>query len=85
MPTGDIDIEAAILALLERRGPGKSICPSEVARELAPEHWRTLMPSVRASAGRLATCGTITVTQRERVLSPDEPWKGAIRLRRARA
>jgi len=85
MPTGDIDIEAATLALLERRGTGKSICPSEVARELAPEHWRTLMPRVRESARRLAACGAITVTQRERVLSPDEPWRGAIRLRRTRA
>ncbi len=42
-------IAAAMLDLALRRGPGKTFCPSEVARALASD-WRPLMPQVRAVA-----------------------------------
>ena len=45
----DAVIAAAMLDLALRRGRGKTICPSEVARGLA-EEWRVLMPRVRAVA-----------------------------------
>jgi hypothetical protein len=51
-----------ILELLARRAPA-SICPSEVARAVAPADWRPLMPQVRAAAARLASAGRIRVTQ----------------------
>ncbi|MEL6623044.1 MAG: DUF3253 domain-containing protein, partial [Pseudomonadota bacterium] len=43
------EIEAAILALCEKRGPTKTICPSEAARRIAGDDgpWRDLMDDVR--------------------------------------
>lgn len=50
-------IERAIRTLLRERAAGKSICPSEVARALAPDDWRPLMPRLREVAARLASSG----------------------------
>jgi hypothetical protein len=78
------EIERAILRLLEERGEGKTICPSEVAREIAGSEersaWEPLMSPVRAVAGRLVEEGKIVVTQRGRVVD-GATAKGAIRLR----
>jgi hypothetical protein len=73
---------AAILAMVARRRPGTTLCPSEVARVLAgPDgDWRALMPLVRAAAGSLAAAGRIAVTQRGRPVGVDAP--GPIRLGR---
>ena len=58
-------IEREIRELVEARGPGKTICPSEVARALAgDESFRPLMPHVREAAAVLAERGEIAVTQR---------------------
>jgi Protein of unknown function (DUF3253) len=68
--------------LVERRHPA-SVCPSEVARALRADEadWRALMPSVRAAAGELVRAKRLQITQRGKVLSADEPIRGAIRLR----
>ena len=60
--------EAAIMALLERRAPGATICPSEAARRLAgPDgDWRAEMADIHAAADRLADTGAIALS-----------WKGA--------
>jgi hypothetical protein len=42
------DPRAAALSLLARRAPDATICPSEVARAIAPD-WRGAMPSVHAA------------------------------------
>lgn len=80
----DDRIEAAILELCGKRGPGKSICPSEVARALVHgEHaWRALMPHVRRVATSLAAKGELVVTARgERLEARDvESVRGPIRL-----
>ena len=57
-------IAATIRKLLRERGAGKSICPSEVARALAPKGFRELMPEVRAVAARMANAHEIVVMQR---------------------
>jgi hypothetical protein len=75
------DLEQAILNLLDQRGAGKTVCPSEVAREVLPSGWRSLMDPVRAAARRLVEANEIVITQRGRVVDPDHA-KGAIRLRR---
>ncbi|MEM8633331.1 MAG: DUF3253 domain-containing protein [Pseudomonadota bacterium] len=62
-------IAAAIRALVHRRGPGKTLCPSEVARALAPGDWRTLMPKVRRTADALAAAGEVVVTEKGKVVS----------------
>lgn len=83
----DAALEEAIVALLEGRAPGASICPSEAARRVAgAEAWRPLMEPARAAARRLVARGVIEITQGGRPvdLSTGLPAKGPIRLRRAR-
>ena len=72
-------VEAAILEAVHRRGAGRTLCPSEVARAMAPDDWRGLMPSVRAAAARLAADGAIAVTQRGNPVDPATA-RGPIRL-----
>jgi hypothetical protein len=72
-------IETAILRLVEARGPGKSICPSEAARDAFPEDWQTRMKAVRAVAVGLARKGRITILRKGRPIDPDD-FKGVYRL-----
>ncbi len=73
-----------MLALLAATRDGTTICPSQVARTLVSDDvgWRALMPAVRDGARVLAKQGKLEVTQRGALLSHDEPWRGAVRLRR---
>jgi hypothetical protein len=75
---GRADIRAALLALAARRGPGKTFCPSEVARGLAAD-WRALMPEIRAEAARLQAEGHLQGFQRGRPVDPATA-RGPIRL-----
>lgn len=72
-------IQDRILQLVADRGPGRSVCPSEVARRIRPDDWRPLMPDVRRVAGQLADEGKIRVTQRGSAVDP-ETARGPIRL-----
>jgi hypothetical protein len=77
--------ERAILALLEQRGPGKTICPSDAARALSGEEsFRPLMGLVRDAARTLVDTGQLEVTQHGAPGDLDTA-KGPIRLRRASA
>lgn len=73
------EIEAAILARVA--ATAKSICPSEVARGLAPEDWRPLMGRVREAAAGLSRDGRVTILRKGRPIAPEE-MHGVIRLRR---
>jgi hypothetical protein len=77
-------IEAVILGLLEARGVGKTICPSEVARAVAGSEerakWGALMGAVRGVGQRLVGEGKIVVTQKGRVVDGGTA-KGAVRFR----
>lgn len=55
---------AAILALLEARGAGKTICPSEAARSLAGPNgdWRARMDEVHAAVDALVKDSAITLS-----------------------
>ncbi len=75
----DEAIAAAILSLVEARGADRSICPSEVARALAPA-WQSLMGPVRKAAIRLAAAGRIDILRKGRPAPPGEV-RGVIRLR----
>jgi hypothetical protein len=61
----DEQIVATILALLDARSAGSTICPSDAARALAADEtaWRALMPEVRRVAAALADAGRLRVTQ----------------------
>ena len=65
------------MRLCEARGPGKTVCPSEVARGLEADEaaWRALMPGVR----ELAREGRIAVYRKGRALR-DPGAGGPIRL-----
>ena len=64
------------MALAERRGVGKSFCPSEAARALSAGNWHPLMPDVR----RVAASLPLEATQRGRPVDP-RTAKEPIRLR----
>lgn len=72
-------IAVAIRRLLRERGAGKSICPSEVARTLAPTAFRALMDEVRAVAAQLVRAREIVVMQRGAVVDMTAA-RGPIRL-----
>jgi hypothetical protein len=79
----DAHLERAIDALLDRRRPEASICPSEAARLVDPEGWRDLMPAARAAAGRLAAAGAVEVTQAGTVVDVSAA-RGPVRVGRPR-
>lgn len=73
-------IENAILSLLAQRGPHKTICPSEAARQVSPNDWRALMDTTRAVAARLVSEGRIEVTQQGDTIDLTSA-RGPVRLR----
>ena len=73
------EIERTIVALLEARDPGKTICPSDAARALADD-FRPLTQPVRDVARDMVARGELEVTQSGRVVDIDTA-RGAIRLR----
>ena len=72
-------IQAEILRQVAARGAGRSICPSEVARALAPEGWRPLMAAVRREAATLAGAGQLDILRKGKPIAP-EAMRGVIRL-----
>jgi len=73
-------IETAILNKLAAIGPGKSIEPAEVAKELQPEQWQRMLPKVRAVALGLMRQGRLTITKKGKPVDPDN-FRGVTRLR----
>ena len=74
-------LQASILALAAHRGRRSSTCPSDAARAVGGENWRDLMTDARDLARELARSGAVEITQRGKVLDPEEDWRGAIRIR----
>lgn len=77
------ELKAAILELLNQRGLGKSICPSEAAKLVGGtvnrRDWEVLMEPAREAARQLAKSGKIAVTQKGKPIDPAKA-KGPIRL-----
>ena len=74
-------IRASILALLADRAPGRTICPSETARELGGnDAFRPLMDPVREEAFAMVDEGLLEVTQKGFVVD-GRSARGPIRLR----
>jgi hypothetical protein len=77
-------LESEILRLLGERAPGKTICPSEVARAAAESDeraaWELLMEPVRSAAEKMVAAGKIVVTQGGCVVD-GRTAKGPVRLR----
>jgi len=77
----DIEMESAIIQLLDARAGGATICPSEAARTVAPTDWRPLMEPARQAARRLVAAGRVVITQKGQIVDPSTA-KGPIRIRR---
>ena len=74
-------LRRAILDLLARRDPGKTICPSDAARAVAGARpFAPLMDATRAAASELVAEGALEVTQRGEVVDLASV-RGPIRLR----
>ena len=58
-----MNIAEEILQLAEQRGKDKTICPSEVARKLSADNWRSLMEEIRKTAFELRDEGKIAIMQ----------------------
>jgi len=74
------NIPQTILTKATQRGPDKSTCPSEIARELFPADWRKHMQEVRDAAVELQQEGKITITQKGRPVDT-ENIKGPVRIK----
>jgi len=74
-------LRAAIAALGRRRAPDRTICPSDAARVVGADGWRSLMDDARAAARSLAAEGAITIRQKGQVVDPTADWRGPVRLR----
>lgn len=65
----ECDVRAVTLALLARRSPDSTVCPSEVARAIAAaaglEDWRGAMPEVHAAIDLMVAQGLVRLS-----------WKG---------
>lgn len=75
------DASLAIMTLLEARGSGASICPSEAARLVDPTGWRDHMPTVHEAARALVADGVVALTQGGVEKEP-AGFKGAYRIRK---
>lgn len=77
-------IETAIFEKLAKADPknvgGKSIEPSEVAKDLQPEQWQRMLPKVKATALGLMRQGKLTIIKKGKPVDPNAV-KGVIRLR----
>lgn len=73
-------IKVTIIEMLAARSRSKSICPSEVARAIEPNNWRSLMGDVRAAADELVKENRIIILQKHRAVSSALNAKGPIRL-----
>ncbi|WP_343228378.1 DUF3253 domain-containing protein [Sphingomonas yunnanensis] len=62
------DPRAVALSLLTRRAPDATICPSEVARAIAPD-WRGAMPAVHAAIDGLVRDGQVRLSWKGRPLA----------------
>lgn len=69
-----------IMRQVTARGLEKTICPSEVARAMSGDDWRSLMPLVREVGAELLAEGLIDVTQKGAAVHPLTA-KGPIRFR----
>jgi hypothetical protein len=76
-------IADTIIAMAAHRGPEKTICPSDVAREMFPDDWRKHMDEIRKDAVLLQKDGKVLITQKGKPVDTDD-IKGPIRIKIAK-
>ena len=73
-------VESAILDLLAKLPPGKSISPEDVAKAVDPAGWRRELGKVRPVAVGLARAGRLVILRHNKPADP-EKFKGVWRMR----
>lgn len=76
------ELETVMLAMLDARGPGKTVGPSDVAQAVGghqPDGWGPLMQPVRKVAVRLMKEGRVVILRKGRPVDPDD-FRGTYRL-----
>ncbi|SMO93034.1 DUF3253 domain-containing protein [Gracilimonas mengyeensis] len=73
------EIKNRILTFTKKRGPEKSVCPSEVTKDLFSDVWKDHVDDVRTAAGELQSERLISITQKGKEIKLDKA-KGPIRL-----
>jgi hypothetical protein len=79
----DAGLDRALADLPAKRGPTKTVCPSEVARAVGGDDRRDLMEPARAATRPAVSRGAAEVTPGGRVVDPSTA-KGPVRIRRTR-
>ena len=82
LPSDEL-LEETLLALVAARGPGKTICPSEVARAIGgphPDGWSPLMKPVRRIAVALLKQGRVAILRKGRPIDDPDEFRGIYRL-----
>jgi len=77
----DQNLANALDDLLRERGPGKTICPSEIARRIDPSNWKSQMAAVHDIVTERALTGDISVLQKGEVVDPKKR-RGVYRIQR---
>lgn len=72
--------ETAILDLLAKTPPGKSISPEDVAKSLDAEAWHRALPRVKEAAKGMARAGALVILRHNKPADPDT-FKGVWRMR----
>lgn len=73
-------IASKMLAVAQQRGTEKSTCPSEIARMLFPDDWRSHMDEVVEIAVNLHHQHKVIITQKGKTIDV-EHIKGPIRIK----
>lgn len=79
MKKSEQKIRSRILTFTKKRGPDKSVCPSEVTRDLFSDVWRDHLDEVKDVAGKMQNEKMIRITQKGKDV-PIDKAKGPIRL-----
>jgi hypothetical protein len=79
MAVDRLTLRQCLITKVRSRGLEKSICPSEVAREMGGDEWRSLMPLVREIGAELVQEGSIIALQQGNSVDPLHA-KGPIRF-----
>lgn len=75
------NLNEIIMSMAKKRGLEKTLCPSEIARQLSSneDEWRTLMEPIRTAAAKLIDQGQLVCKQHGEIVDI-RTVKGPIRL-----
>lgn len=79
-PPANNPVRDAILTLVNDRGIGKTICPTEAAQAVSDTQWRRVLKDVRAEAVRLMKSGEIAIYRKGKAVADPDTFKGVYRL-----